>query len=279
VETRFPMSARLQLSACVLILAVASSGYAADSTPGKVNWQYGPCTGDLGGIAEVKVPDGFIFVGPDDARILMEAAHNPTSGQEKGLLKPKSESWFLLFEFDPIGYVKDDEKDSLNADAILESLRKGNEEGNKERVKRGWTTMTIVGWQQEPRYNPGTNNLEWAIKAESEGYPVVNHNTRILGRQGVMEIVVVADPNELDMAVAKCRDIMQGYTFQTGQKYSEFRSGDKIAEYGLTALIAGGAAAVAVKSGLFKWIWKLAVVAFVGIAGVARRIWARFRGE
>jgi uncharacterized membrane-anchored protein len=46
--------------------------------------------------------------------------------------------------------------------------------------------------------------------------------------------------------------LLQNYSFNEGEKYSEFRSGDKIAEYGLSALIVGGAAAAAVKTGAFK---------------------------
>ena len=55
-------------------------------------------------------------------------------------------------------------------------------------AERGWPELKIIGWQQVPRYNPTTNNLEWAIYGESEGKPVVNWNTRLLGRKGVMKV-------------------------------------------------------------------------------------------
>ena len=87
-----------------------------------------------------------------------------------------------MFEFEDVGYVKDDEKDSLDANALLESIKQGTEAGNKERRKRGWATMTILGWETPPRYNETTHNLEWAIRGQSEGEPVINHNTRLLGR-------------------------------------------------------------------------------------------------
>src|SRR6185295_5283712 len=159
-----------------------------------VSWQKGPSVGDLGGNAQVKVPDGFVFVGAADTKTIMEANHNPLTGRELGFVAPAGEDWFAVFEFDDVGYVKDDDKDSLDANALLDSIKAGTEAGNKERMRRGWATMTIIGWEQPPHYNEITHNLEWAVKATSEGFPIVNHNTRMLGRGGVMEVTLVTDP-------------------------------------------------------------------------------------
>ena len=60
--------------------------------------------------------------------------------------------------------------------------------------------------------------------------------------------------------------------FVTGQKYSEWREGDKVAAYGLVALIAGGAGLAAGKLGLLGTLWKLVaamVVAIWKLAAVA----------
>src|SRR4029077_14977338 len=110
-----------------------------------------------------------------------------------------------------------------------------------------------------PHYDTESNNLVWAIKGESENQAIVNHHTRRLGRGGVMSVGLVADPKILSKAITSFDDMMSKFQFIEGQKYSEFRSGDKIAEYGLTALVTGGAAAIAVKSGALKWLWKLGV--------------------
>jgi uncharacterized membrane-anchored protein len=45
--------------------------------------------------------------------------------------------------------------------------------------------------------------------------------------------------------------LLTDYSYKLGERYAEYRSGDKLAKYGLAALITGGAAAVAVKTGLF----------------------------
>src|ERR1044072_6927072 len=224
-----------------------------------VKWQKGNSVGELGDIAQVKVPQCFVFANAADTRTIMEANQNPTTGREMGFVAPEGETWLAVFEFDDVGYVKDDDKDSLDATALLDSIKAGTQAGNKERTRRGWVTMTILGWEQPPHYNETTHNLEWAIKATSEGMPIVNHNTRMLGRGGVMEVTLVTEPSSLAATLPKFKAMLQGFEFKQGQRYAEFRKGDKTAAYGLTGLIVGGTTAALVKTGAFKWIWKALV--------------------
>src|SRR3546814_19375565 len=81
------------------------------------------------------------------------------------------------------------------------------------------------------------------------GGQLINYNTRLLGRRGVMEVVLVADPQTLDASIASFQELVPGYELGAGEKYAEFREGDHVAEYGLAALITGGDAAVAAKTG------------------------------
>lgn len=240
-----------------------------------VKFQKGPSQGELGTTAQVKVPDGYLFAGGEDTRTIMEAMRNPTTDRELGFVAPANEDWFAVFEFDSVGYVKDDEKGSLDADAILESIKAGTANGNKERARRGWPALTVLGWETPPRYNEETHNLEWAIRLESEGQVAINHNTRLLGRGGVMEVTLVCDPAMLQATLPKFKTMLSGFDFVQGQKYSEFRPGDKMAAYGLTGLIAGGGVAVAAKSGLLKWLWKIIVAAVVGVGALAKKIFGR----
>lgn len=242
-----------------------------------VNWKKGPAVGDLGTTAQVKVPEGYLFANASDTRTIMEANHNPITGREMGFVAPAGEEWFAVFEFDDVGYVKDDEKDSLDASALLQSIKDGTAAGNEERLKRGWPTMTIIGWQTPPRYNDITHNLEWAINAESAGSSVINHNTRVLGRGGVMEVTLVTDPTTLAATLPKFKAMLEGFEFRQGQRYAEFRAGDKTAAYGLTGLIVGGGTAALVKTGAFKWIWKALVAGAAAIAALVKKLFSRNR--
>jgi uncharacterized membrane-anchored protein len=94
-----------------------------------------------------------------------------------------------------------------------------------------------------------------------------------------MSAVLVSDPDSLEKDIRVFKAALNDFSFDPGQRYSEYRPGDKIAEYGLTGLIIGGAAAAAAKTGLFKVIGKFAVFIFAGaaavIGGLVKRLFGR----
>jgi uncharacterized membrane-anchored protein len=216
----------------------------------KLNLVRGPAKAIMGSVAQVQVPEGYLFSDSKGTRTLLQAMGNPTNGRELGFLAPTNMDWFVVFEFDNIGFVKDDDKDKLDAAAMLKSIKAGTEQSNEQRRKMGAPELHVVGWEQPPKYNPESNNLEWAVRAESQGEPIVNYNTRLLGRKGVMEVSLVVAPDKMSTTLPVFQALMKDYSFKQGERYAEFKSGDKVARYGLAALITGGAAAVAYKTGL-----------------------------
>ena len=147
--------------------------------------------------------------------------------------------------------------------------------------------LTLIGWEQEPHYNEATHNLEWALRLESEGQPIVNYNTRLLGRRGVMEVSLVVEPDALHATLPTYQGLLEGFHYKTGETYAEYRQGDKLAQYGLAALVLGGAAAGAAKLGLFTWLivflkkgWKLVVAGIAAVgAGIKKMFSGRGRNE
>jgi len=259
------------------------AGQAAPETEGgnpleKLQWQHGPLAANLGDSASIQVPEGYVFLSAADTRTFMEINENPTSGNELGLIMPASEEgphWFAVFEFHDSGYIKDDEKDALDADAILANLREGNESANTIRRERGWSTLEIVGWETPPHYDTRTQNLTWAIRGKSSGGVVINHSTRLLGRRGYTTVDLVLDPEALPASLPRFETILGSFSYEQGQRYAEFTAGDKIATYGLTALIAGGVGAAAVKSGLLGKFWKLIAVGVLAVVAFFRKLAAR----
>lgn len=245
----------LRLALGLIAFFLFGLSHAQEANPlADLAWQRGPSEGLIGGKATIKVPPGYVFLGSADTKKFMEANHNVSSGQEY-LLAPDSLQWFSLFSFDPIGYVKDNE--TIDADAVLDTVKEGTKQGNEERKRRGWSTMSIIGWRFKPHYDRDSKLLEWAFvgRNDSTGSDVINYNTRLLGRSGVMQVVLVADPRILDTAAATLKTMLTDkYQFTPGEKYAEFKQGDHVAEYGLAALVAGGAAAVAAKKGVFAVI-------------------------
>ncbi len=239
-----------------------------------LDWQAGPTEGDLG-IAKITVPEGYQFVGRGGAGKFMELNENPSDGGELGVLIHMEDSWFVVFSFSDEGYIKDDDRD-LDADEHLASFKKGTEQGNKIRRERGWSTMEILGWQQPPFYDPRTNNLTWSIRGSSDGGTSINHSTRLLGRKGVMNVDLVLSSEQIGTAVPAFDTLLTGFEFNAGHRYAEFRRGDKVAAYGLAGLIGGGVGVALVKTGLLQKFWKLIVVAFIALAGGAKKLFGAF---
>lgn len=266
-------------AAAVLFAAVGVRGQERSS---EIQWQSGPVVGSLGDIAQIKVPDGFRFAGQAGTRTFLELTQNPTNGDELGVLLPASVEngrWFVIFEFNPIGYVKDDEKDKLDADDMITNIREGTEAANEERKRRGWSTMSIVGWHTQPFYDTRTNNLTWAITGAADDGQVVNYSVRLLGRRGVMNVDLVLAPDEVESVVPAFEKVLGGFSFKAGSRYAEFVQGDKVAAYGLTALVAGGAGAALAKSGLLGKLWKAIVVGVLALLGAIKKLFGGRGGD
>ena len=135
------------------------------------------------------------------------------------------------------------------------------------------TPLTVVGWQTPPFYNPTTHNLEWAVRLHSgSGENIVNYKTKVLGRRGVMDVVLVCGEEEMPSVVPEYQKLLSGFSYNKEETYASFTSGDKIAEYGLTGLIVGGGLLVAAKSGLLTKLLKPLIIGVVAIGAFLKRI-------
>jgi uncharacterized membrane-anchored protein len=261
---------------------LCSSGAGAQTSPlseKDINWTEGPGTANLGSIAQIKIPEGFRFADAAGAKRFMELTQNIPGGELGVILSPDGH-WFVTFEFNPTGYVKDDVNNSIDANGLIANIKCATERANEERKRRGWETMTIVGWQQPPRYDALTNHLTWGIHGRSEGGDEsINHSVRLLGRGGVMQADLVLSPKRIDEAMPQLSTLLAGFSFKPGQRYAEYRAGDKVAAYGLAALVAGGVGAAAAKSGLLVKLWKAIVVGFLALVAAIRKMFGKKKDE
>lgn len=254
------------------IFLSAIAGISAQEEDGPdIDFRYGPIQADMGEMAEIEVPEGYLFADGDNTRLLMEQMGNPPTDTEMGFISPETMDWFIVFEFSDTGYIDDEDQESLDPDQLIASMREGNRIGNEWRRERGMAELELIGWEKQPAYDRRTNNLEWATLSRAAGEDVVNYNIRLLGRKGVMEVTLVLSPEQLDEALPVVRGILSNYSYKEGNRYADYEDGDPVAEYGLAALIAGGAAAVAAKSGFLARFWKLLVAGAVGLAAMLKR--------
>ena len=249
--------------------------------------QHCPCKGALGDQAAIDLPKGYIFIDQANAPKFLEYNQNIPDGDEVGVVLPENGDWFVIYSFQDVGYVKDEEKSKLDADALLKTFKEATEAANEERRRRGWGTMTVIGWHEKPHYDETSHNLEWSIIGQNEqGGRSVNHNSRYLGRRGVMSANLVTSPADITTNLASFRTLSNGFGYKAESRYSAFVKGDKVAEYGLTALILGGAAAAAAKTGLLKSalkllaaFWKLILLGIAGLGGAIAKLFKRRKKE
>jgi uncharacterized membrane-anchored protein len=232
---------------------------------GSLAWQRGPTEGRIGSLATIKVPEGQAFLDAPNTRRFLELNGNPPRDNHYTLVA-EDLSWFTVFFFEDTGYVRDDEK--LDPDALLKSLQKADGPGNAERKRLGMSPLYTDGWHVPPHYDLSTRRLEWGLRLRGDsGPPLVNYSIRLLSRRGVMHVIVVSSPESLNHDIGVFKTSLTSYSFLPGERYSEFRSGDRVAEYGLGALVLGGAAAVAVKSGAGKGLLKMLIYGGMAAGG------------
>ena len=241
-----------------------------------LDWHVGPKAENIASKATIKTDSTLAFLDEANSKKFLELTGNiPESGNF--ILMSIKNNWWATFSFNPLGYVKDDEK--IDPDALLKQLKNSDAAANEERQKLGIPPLHTEGWYVLPHYDNESKRLEWGLKLLSEGHAVLNYTIRILGRTGVMNATLVSSPETLDADVKTFKAAFPGFEFNSGERYAEFKQGDRVAEFGLAALIAGGAAAVATKKGLWAVIasffvaaWKIVAVAAVGVLAWLRSL-------
>ena len=259
----------IQLVSPTVIVCAAQEGE-NDSPVRPSVWQEAGTVGRISSVAEVTVPDGCKFTGRAGVPGFLEASHNLPDPSVAAVLfcrKPDSATvWFVMYKYDPSGLVRDDDKNALDADKLLTTIKDATDRANDERERRGWGKMYVTGWITPPFYDQNTHNLTWALEGvDAEGESSANREVRLLGRGGVVSVELVADPGQLAVIVPEFDQVVGATGFVSGQRYAEWREGDKVANYGLVALVAGGAGVAAGKLGLLGKFWKLVVAAAIAL--------------
>ena len=215
------------------------------------------------GFATFTLNDHFRFLEAEDAkRLLTQAWGNPPDavGGVLGMIVRADSSplardgWGVVVTYKKEGYVKDDDAASIDYDKLLKEMQEASEEENAERRKQGYPTAQIKGWAERPYYDAAAHKLYWAKEIRFSDGPesTLNYDIRVLGRHGVLSLNAVAAMGQLQQIKTDMQEVIAFTEFSAGNRYTEFNaSTDKVAAYGLAALVAGG---VAAKMGLFAKI-------------------------
>ncbi|MES2842353.1 MAG: DUF2167 domain-containing protein [Pseudomonadota bacterium] len=232
-------------------------------------------TGDIAGKATFVATQKHTFLNSADTDRFLIINGNPPRGSAY-TVAPTESDWFAVLSFSPEGYIKDDEK--IDAEALLSSLKESSAAEGENRRKAGYNALSVVGWAIPPRYDTTTNRLEWAtlLRDETDQSMLANVSTKILGRSGFTNVTLVSNsPQTVEKDLADFKLAMTNFSYVNGEKYSDWKQGDKVAAYGLGALVLGGAAAVATSKGGFKAIGIAILAGVAALWGVVKRFISR----
>jgi len=259
----------------------ANAAFAAAHAVARV----GPVEVTLRDQARLNLPDGYVFIPPPEAERVMKALGNTVNDTFLGLVFPNApENWFVVAEYEPSGYIKDDDAKNWDVDKLFNDIKRGTEAANEQRREEGFAALDVVGWIERPQYDRQTHRLVWSLSAKdrdaaADAPQTVNYNTYVLGREGYVSLNLVTNSDAIDVAREHARELLAATEFQKSKTYADFApSTDRIAEYGLAALIGG----LAVKKlGMFAlaaaFLAKFAKVLLVGGAIAAGSVAKLFR--
>jgi uncharacterized membrane-anchored protein len=284
--THPPRSRRWLLSLFTCVLAAMSLVQPAQAQ------QLGPdATGPANvtlkdGIATFHLPKGYSFIGPEKTTKLLNEKGGGASGNELGVVVKAGQDFAIFLSYSKDGYVEDKDADKIDANKILDSIKEGTESSNEKRKENGVAAMHVTGWSEAPHYDKARHVVVWAIEARTDGAPkpVVNYNTRMLGREGVLSVNLVIDSDLLAKNKPESEKIQNAIEFSQGKRYTDYKIGDKIAAGGLIALIAGGV--LLKKAGILAFLfafikpillggWKLILIAVAAVSGTFKKLFNR----
>ena len=239
-----------------------------------------------GDLAKLKLPPTLRYLGPDDAATVLERiwGNPPSRAKSLGMLVPADISviaqnaWAVIVSYEEEGYVKDDDATKINYDDLLKEMRAGTKANSAEREKQGYPSIELVGWATPPRYDAAAKKMYWAKELKFGDSPenTLNYDIRVLGRRGVLVLSAVAGISQLADIEAATPMLLGAVDFQEGHRYTDFKPGtDKVATYGLAALVAGG---VLAKTGFLKVLIagalaakKFIIIGLVALSGVIKK--------
>jgi uncharacterized membrane-anchored protein len=228
--------------------------------------------------ATLHVRPGFQYLDSADARKVLEQYWgNPPDESVLGLLVPddarldSEHSWAVVVTYSDEGHIADEDAAKVDYEQVMKDMKEASAEENEARKDAGYSQVEIVGWAQPPRYDAASKRIYWARELDFKDAQAhtLNYDIRVLGREGFLSMNAVADMSDMARVQAGMQQVLPMAEFNAGQRYADYKPGsDKLAAYGLAALVGGG---IAAKAGLFAklGVFLLAFKKFILVGLVA----------
>ena len=74
--------------------------------------------------------------------------------------RPTADGVRLSFEDD--GYVSDADAAEMDYDEVLSGMQADTAASNESRMEQGYGSIELIGWAEDPHYDPESHKLYWA---------------------------------------------------------------------------------------------------------------------
>ncbi len=201
------------------------------------------------GIATLDLPPQYQYLAPADANTLLGAVWgNPVSKMTQGLIVSADHSllgpggWAMVISYKADGHVRETDAAQLQYDEILKDLQKKTDEQSAARYKKGYNSISLLGWADQPSYNPATHQYvlakEIAVLGNDE--TTLNYNIRMLSRSGVLDLNAVAPMRDFYRVKIQAHQLAALTRFTPTHGYADFDAKhDAIAGYTVTDMVTG----------------------------------------
>lgn len=273
------MLAAMLLAGSWTAFAADDQGMTAEEFEASLHYKQGDIS-LMDGMVHLKVPKSFRYLDPKDSeRLLVDGWGNPPGNETLGMLFPADISplakngWGIVITYSDDGHVSDEDAGDIDYAELLDNMKEESDADNEARKQQGYGAVDLVGWAKTPYYDQASHKYYWAKELHFEGsdHNTLNYNVRILGREGVLVLNAVADMDQLGQIDKDIKPVLGFTNFADGDRYQDFdASTDKMAEYGLAALVGGLAAKklglLAVMAAFFVKFWKLLLIGMAAIS-------------
>jgi uncharacterized membrane-anchored protein len=240
-------------------------------------------------VATLSLTDQYHYLSPEDTEKMLVAWGNPPGWETLGAVVPadvgpfSEEGWAVIVTYIDDGHVSDKDAHEIDYNELLADMKSGTRDESEQRVKEGYEGLELLGWAAPPHYEQATRKLYWAKELKFGGSEVntLNYDVRVLGREGVLSMNAVAGMPQLAGIETDMQQLLKVAAFNEGYRYEDFNEDtDRMAAYGLGALVAGG---IAAKAGFFAKLGAL-LLAFkkfivMGLVALGAFLAKLFRGR
>lgn len=239
-------------------------------------------------VATLHLGEKYRYLDPNETNKLLMAWGNESDTSTQGTIIPvdvdpwSETGWAVILTYVDDGHIDDSDAAEIDYDDMLKDMKEGTEDHNKERKQAGFEAVHLIGWAEKPHYDASAKKLYWAKELNFEGSEgnTLNYDVRVLGREGVLSMNAVAGMDRLEQIRSEMRPLIEVAEFNEGYRYGEFNAKtDRVAEYGLAALIATG---VGAKLGLFAKLGvllmafkKFIVIGLIAIGALLKKLFGK----